>query len=29
MLEVKNITIENLYHKPAIDADELFAKMME
>ena len=29
VLEVKNITIENLYHKPSIDADELFAKMME
>lgn len=29
VLEVKNITIQNLYHKPLIDADELFNKMME
>ncbi len=29
VLEVKNITIQNLYHKPPIDADELFNKMME
>ncbi len=29
VLEVKNITIRNLYHKPPIDADELFNKMME
>lgn len=28
VLEVKNIIIENLYHKPPIDADELFNKMM-
>ncbi len=28
VLEVKNIIIENLYHKPPIDADELFDKMM-
>ncbi len=28
VLEVKNIMIENLYHKPPIDADELFEKMM-
>ncbi len=28
VLEVKNIMIENLYHKPKIDADELFNKMM-
>ncbi|MCQ2441016.1 MAG: adenylosuccinate synthase [Clostridia bacterium] len=28
VLEVKNIMIENLYHKPKIDADELFDKMM-
>lgn len=29
VLEVKNITIQNLYHKPPIDPDELFDKMME
>ncbi len=28
VLEVKNIMIENLYHKPPINADELFEKMM-
>lgn len=28
VLEVKNIMIENLYHKPPIDVDELFDKMM-
>ncbi|MBR4910224.1 MAG: adenylosuccinate synthase [Clostridia bacterium] len=28
VLEVKNILIENLYHKPPLDADELFGKMM-
>lgn len=28
VLEVKNILIENLYHKPPVDADELFEKMM-
>ena len=28
IVEVKNITIEHLYHKPLLDADELFAEMM-
>ena len=28
VLEVKNILIKNLYHKPPIDANELFNKMM-
>ncbi|MBO7519452.1 MAG: adenylosuccinate synthase [Clostridia bacterium] len=28
VLTVKNILIENLYHKPPLDADELFAEMM-
>lgn len=27
-LEVKNILIENLYHKPALDVDEIFNKML-
>ena len=28
VLEVKNILIGNLYHKPLLDADEIFAEMM-
>ncbi len=28
-VEVKNITIEHLYHKPLLDADELFREMMQ
>lgn len=28
VLEVKNVLLENLYHKPAIDGDALFAEMM-
>ncbi|MBO4693113.1 MAG: adenylosuccinate synthase [Clostridia bacterium] len=28
VLEVKNIVIENLYHKPPINDDELFSKML-
>ena len=28
VLTVKNILIENLYHKPPLDADKLFAEMM-
>lgn len=29
VLEQKNILLEHLYHKPAIDPDELFATLME
>lgn len=29
VLEVKNVLIENLYHKPLIDADEIFNTLMD
>lgn len=29
VLETKNVLLEHLYHKPAIDADELFKTLME
>lgn len=29
VLEVKNLMLEHIYHKPLIDADELFATLME
>ncbi len=29
VLEVKNIILENLYHKPTLDADEIFNTLME
>ena len=29
VLEVKNLMLESLYHKPTIDADELFAELMK
>lgn len=28
VLEVKNILVENLYHKPLLDADEIFAELL-
>ena len=29
VLEVKNILVENLYHKPLLDTDDIFAEMMD
>ncbi|MBR3306264.1 MAG: adenylosuccinate synthase [Lachnospiraceae bacterium] len=29
VIEVKNVLLEHLYHKPLLDADELFATLME